>query len=225
MRLAFPAIALPELDLPGVVRLAVENGMGIELHASRSAHVAVATNLLFTDAGKVRSLLLAAAVPLAAVWMTVPVAAPAVVAGELGRAVDAAANAGCPLVRLVESRLTPAAVLHDLGDAAARAGVRLTIENQPFRNGVADLWRRLDAVDHPAVGCCLDTLRAALGGDGPSVAVPVLGRQIAHVRLRHPSTDAETVYRLAGIGYDGWLSIDVDSATTVRGWLPKRSQV
>ena len=225
MRLSFPAASLLTLDLPGLVRVAVEGGLGVELHAGRSSEVAVATNLLFTDAGKVRSLLHDAGVSLAAVWMTVPVAGPAVVVEELVRAVDAAALAGCPLVRLVESVPTPTTVLHDVGVTAARAGVRLTIDNQPFGNGVSDLWRRLDAVDHPAVGCCLDTWHAALGGDGPSVAVPVLGSRIAHVLLRHPPTDAETVHRLAGIGYGGWLSVDVGSAATVRGWLPKRAHV
>ena len=220
MHLAFAAAAVPELDLPGVIRLAAEHGLAIELHAGRMASAAAAAHLVLADAPQVRSLLAAAGVGLAAVWMTVPVATPRGVIDEVARVADAAAIAGSALVRLVESRPTPPAVLRAAGNAAARAGVHLTVDNQPLPNGVADLWRRLDAVDHPSVGCCLDTLHLALGGDGPSLAVPTLGSRIALVRLRQPSTDAETVHRLAGIGYDGCLSIDVGSAATVRAWLP-----
>ena len=222
MQLSLPASDLPGVDLPAAIRVAAGNRLGLELRAGRAAQVGV--DLLFADAGTTRSLLTASGGSLAAVWMAVPPGRAADVAGELAAVVDAAAAAGCPLVCLAESRATPRAVLHAAGAAAARAGVRLAVGNWALQNGIADLWRRLDAIDHPSVGCYLDTLHAALGGDGPSVAVPTLASQIAHVRLRHPATDAETVHRLAGIGYAGHLSVSVAAADTVRSWLPNAAR-
>ena len=220
MQLALPALAHPDLELPGLLRLAGEHRLAVELHASRDARTAVATNLLFTDAAKVRSALADAGMSLATVWATVPLGIPAMVADELTRIAHAAATAGCGVVRLIESRPTAPATLRAAGRAAAAANVQLTLDNAPLRNGVSDLWRRLDAVDHPSVGCCLDTGNAAVGGDGPSLSIPTLARRIVHVRLRHPATDAEAVHRLAGIGYAGWLSVDAtDRAATVRSWL------
>ncbi len=222
MRLALAALASPDVDLTGLIALATEHQLAVELHASRDAGSAVATNLMFTDAAKVRSILSRACVALASVWATVPATTPAIVADELARIIAAAAAAGCATVRLIESRPTPPAVLHAAGRVAEFANMRLTLDTPPLRNGVFDLWRRLDAVDHPSVGGCLDTHNVAAGGDGPSLAIPTLARRIVHVRLRHPATDADTVHRLAGIGYAGWLSVDqIDSLATVRGWLPK----
>ena len=199
MRLACPAAA--GSSLPNAVLTAVDHAIDLELHASRDPQSAVATNLLFTDPAKVRAAL--GPVPLAAVWMAVPLAAPAMTVDELARVAAAAATAGCGVVVLTESRPTPAAVLRSAGHAAAAAGVVLALVNPPGRNGIVALWRRLDAVDHPAVAASLDTGRAAAGGDGPSLSVPTLGSRIVHVRLAHPPTDADAVHRLAGIGVPG----------------------
>ena len=218
MRLASPAAAGSSLS--AAVQSAAERSIELELQATRDPRTAVSTNLLFTDPAKVRATL--GPVPLAAVWMAVPIAAGAVTVDELARVADAAAAAGCGVVVLVESRPTPAAVLRSGGRAAAAAGVVLAVFNPPGRNGIVALWRRLDAVDHPAVAASLDTGRAAAGGDGPSLSVPTLGSRIVHVRLSHPPTDADAVNRLAGIGYEGPLSVpSVEDAATVRPWLPK----
>ncbi len=217
MRLAFPA---PDRSLADVTRLAADHRLDLELHAGRDPRHAVATNLLFTDPAKVAALMASAGVRLASVTMAVPAAA---VVDELARAAAAAAAAGCGLVRLIETRPTPPPVLRSAALAAAAVGVRLTLTNTPVRNGIADLWRRIDAVDHPALGAALDTGHAAAGGDGPSLAVPTLGSRILHVRLGHPATDADAVHRLAGIGYAGPLSIDgrdlATAAAAVRSWL------
>jgi sugar phosphate isomerase/epimerase len=222
MRLAFPALGRPDLDLPGLIGLVAPEQLGLELHASRDPRSAVATNLLFTDAAKIRSMLADAGVALAAVWAKVPVAPASVVSDELARFIEATATAGGSIVRLIETRPTPTAILQRAAPIATAAGVRLTLDNLPVRNGVLDLWRRLDAVDDPAVGCRLDTAHAGVGGDGPSLAIPTLARWITLVRLSHAATDAESAHRLAGIGFTGWLSIDApDAATTVLDWLPK----
>ncbi len=212
MHLAFSDADLADLGLPGLIRLASEHAVGLEIRSDAD---------LVGDPQSVARRLADGGVALAAVWTTVPVGRDQAVAAAMARVVNAAAAAGCRLVRLVEPRSTTPAALRRAAGVAAAVGVHLAVDNPPLRDGIVDCWRRLDAVDHPSVGCRLDTLNAALGGDGPSVAVPTLASRLALVGLRHPPSDAETVHRLAGVGYDGYLCVDPAAIAAVRTWLPK----
>jgi hypothetical protein len=114
--------------------------------------------------------------------------------------------------RLAQS-LLPAA------DAAAERGVKLLLQNSAALPLVRDLWTLLDRCNHPAVGCCWDASLAARSGEGPSIGVPVLNSRIALVSVRL-TTDQEgfeqgdraveeLVHRLRGIGYTGFLLLEV----------------
>jgi sugar phosphate isomerase/epimerase len=104
-------------------------------------------------------------------------------------------------------------------DTAAENGVTILIENQPVTGSALRMWRLLDRLNHPSVGCCWNTFTAAQAGDAPAVAVPLLNTRIRYVHLQDAKANTpytlgqgdlplrNTLNRLRGIGYDGYLLI------------------
>jgi len=114
--------------------------------------------------------------------------------------------------------------LRPAADHAAKLGVQIVLQNVAGFRTAGQMWHLIETINHPSVQVSFNPLAAALVDEPPSVSVPVLNTRIRHVRL----TDAklpndgtftpapllqgdlplkELLTRLAGIGYQGWLSL------------------
>ena len=119
-----------------------------------------------------------------------------------------------------------AAVFHRLGDTAAAAGTRITIEANPAAYGT-NFLTNLDgaeafvaAVDHPAVAVILDLGAMHMNGDFASVPgrLPALAPRLNHVHVSEPqlapapadaATLAPVLRGLAAAGYAKAVSIEM----------------
>lgn len=124
---------------------------------------------------------------------------------------------------LIAGHLNPAAV-PSLCRVAASYGVRLAFENGSEKNEAEILAAIQDGNDW--VGANLDTGNLATQGGDPVKAVRFLGKRILHMHLKDVPTvgshdcvaigtgivDLQGVLReLKACGYDGWLSIEVET--------------
>lgn len=124
---------------------------------------------------------------------------------------------------LIAGHLPAAAVPH-LCRVAASFGVRLAFENGSEKDE-AEIQAAIRAGDE-WVGANLDTGNLAAQGGDPVRAVRVLGKRIVHVHMKDvPAVgshdcvaigagivDVAGVFReLKACGYDGWLSIEVET--------------
>jgi sugar phosphate isomerase/epimerase len=124
---------------------------------------------------------------------------------------------------LIAGHLPPAAVAH-LCRVAASYGVRLAFENGSEKSEM-EIQTAIQGGDE-WVGANLDTGNLAAQGGDPVRAVRVLGKRIVHVHLKDvPAVgshdcvaigtgivDVQGVFReLKACGYDGWLSIEVET--------------
>jgi sugar phosphate isomerase/epimerase len=86
----------------------------------------------------------------------------------------------------VEQWNTGAARIRELGDYAARLGLEIALELEPFRlsivNDLASMSRFLDDVNHPAVKANLDISHLALARQ-PAERVKELRGRVAHVHI------------------------------------------
>ena len=119
-----------------------------------------------------------------------------------------------------------ATVFRRLGDAAAAAGTRITIEANPAAYGTNFLTTFDDAeafvamVDHPAIALILDLGAMHMNGDFPGVParLPALASRLNHVHVSEPqlapapASSAALVPVLRGLaaaGYDKAVSIEM----------------
>ena len=93
---------------------------------------------------------------------------------DLSRKINIAAELDCRRVRIKsdsffsrDGTITPQATdfLLAASDQAAAADVSILIENQPVSGASIRLWHLLDRLNHPAIGCCWNTLSAVQAGD------------------------------------------------------------
>ena len=165
-------------------------------------------------------------------------------AGEaLGREIEAVAAMGCGRLCIVASgvgrgsvgstALAMAAWLGPLADRAAERGVTLLVENGAALPRAKDLWRLQELAATPAVEICWNLWEGLRWGEDAVTAVSVLNRRLQYVRLDgglwETPTGVETVRqflrRLQGIGYGGWVTVDLPpgpaakAIAQMRGWV------
>ncbi len=175
--------------------------------------------------------------------------------GEVTEFMELASKLGCPYVRVfvgeVDRRDNQRAALSRIVEAlislapvAARLGVTLLVENGGDFPGSADLWFLIDAVGHPAVGCCWNQCHAMTLGERATNSIPRLGNKIRMVHVCDGNFDeagAQRSYALPGEGdigisrqieilkgllYDRYLMFEwpklwVDSLPAPESVLPK----
>ena len=148
---------------------------------------------------------------------------------------------GCSAVRVFGYEVAPGvnrrAVIQNIVDqaaplveAASDLGVQILFENAGSFNHAKEWWWLFNILDHPLMGMCWNVANAAAAGEPPSVSVPCLNSRIrlakgkdtrlgegsGFVPLGEGTVGVEQyVKRLAGIGYDGFISVEWD-----RMWLP-----
>lgn len=124
---------------------------------------------------------------------------------------------------VIAGHLSPAAV-PNLGGLCAQYGIRAAFENGG--ESLVDIQAAIKSGDPKWVGANLDTGNLAAQGGDPVRAVRELGKRIIHVHFKDvPAVgshdcvalgagivDVKGVIReLKAIGYDGWLSIEIET--------------
>jgi sugar phosphate isomerase/epimerase len=242
MKLGFSTAACPAWDLATIVGRAKELGyQGVEVSALEGRAITASDPALAGDPPAVRQLFADADVELAC--LGTPVRLCGADAGHTQAAkadvlayLDLAARLGCPLVRVFGGVVSSggdrnavlakiAAALRDLAPAAATLGVAIVLENDGPFAGSRDMWFIMDAVGHPSVRCCWNSLHAMTIRERPTLSVPRLGTRIAvvHVCDGRFSSSAEAQFEayelpgngqveiprclelLRGIAYDGYV--------------------
>jgi len=140
---------------------------------------------------------------------------------------------GSPRQRNIPGDMDPGAaealaidVFRRFGDAAARAGTRISVEPNPaaygtnFLNRVAEAEAFVRHVDHPAITLIVDVGALHMNGDFDSIEA-VAGRTaglVSHVHISEPNLDpaparadqaARVMTAMDGAGYRGWFSIEM----------------
>ena len=126
-------------------------------------------------------------------------------AEDCQRFIDTAAEAGCGLVKVFDSQVTPGSLfdptrignrsrssaglelgdwLLPLGDYAAQRDVMIVVENALSFRSAKEMWLILDRLQHPSIACCWDVFNAALIGERPYLSVPTLNSKIQYVQLK-----------------------------------------
>ncbi|MBA2480330.1 MAG: sugar phosphate isomerase/epimerase [Planctomycetes bacterium] len=109
----------------------------------------------------------------------------------------------------------------ELLPACHAAGVGLTIENHHgFQIDTIEDYDALFAlVPDPALGATVDTWHFTASGISPAEAVRALGARVRHVHVKDIGDPAaapahhELMRALAEVGFDGWLSAEVEVHT------------
>jgi sugar phosphate isomerase/epimerase len=166
-------------------------------------------------------------------------------ADKVRLAIEAAREMASPIVKILDAPVHPGLSLGDLGlrmgewlaplgDYARDRGVALLVENVLAFRRAADLWPVMDRLDHPAIGCAWNVHSAWQAGETPGVSVSVLNSRIRYARVRdaheqESSTPcaigdgavpiAPFLHRLRGIGYSGWVTLDL-TGTDPEATLP-----
>jgi sugar phosphate isomerase/epimerase len=140
---------------------------------------------------------------------------------------------GSPRQRNIPDGMDPRAaetsaveVFRRFGDAAARAGTRISVEPNPaaygtnFLNRIAEAEAFVRHVDHPAITLIVDVGALHMNGDFDTVEA-VAGRavdMVSHVHISEPNLDpaparadqaARVMTAMTGAGYTGWFSIEM----------------
>lgn len=126
----------------------------------------------------------------------------------INRAIDLAGRLGIPNlvfgspaqrrvpdgVAMEQALAEAAEVFRELGDRAAQAGTKITIEANPaaygtnFLNTLDEALSFVEAVDHPAIAAILDLGAMHMNGDFDSLseALPALAPKLNHVHVSEP---------------------------------------
>ena len=137
-------------------------------------------------------------------------------ANALRAALDTAGHLGCHLVKIPDAAPVKRQSIMDtisamadwlkpLADAAADRGISILVENGSTLATARPLWMLMERVDHPAVGICWNVDSTLAAGERLAVTVPTLNSRIRYVRISNRDV-SETITRLRGIGYGGWVS-------------------
>ncbi len=134
-----------------------------------------------------------------------------------------------------------------LADIAATHGVSIAVRNSGAFQKTAAMWLLLDRLEHPAIGCGLDTLDAVLAGESAALCVPTLNSKVLTVAARDATIGPDSavlcepglgnvgverfISRLHGIGFAGPVAFTAvggagkdaaDSAARLRRWVAPR---
>ncbi|MEK7732438.1 MAG: sugar phosphate isomerase/epimerase, partial [Planctomycetota bacterium] len=261
MKIGFSSLVCPTWNLETIVANAAKFGyQGIELRGlCGELHLPLVPELA-CDPEAVRRLFADNHVELVCLGASATLTSktPRVLAqhkGAVTEFMELASKLGCPYVRIfageVDRRDNQRAALARIAEAlismapiAARLGVTLLVENGGDFPGSADLWFLIDAVAHPAVGCCWNQCHAMTLGERATNSVPRLGNKIGMVHLcdgKFDEAGALLSYALPGEGdigvkrqieilkgllYDRYLMFEwpklwVDSLPAPESVLPK----
>ena len=251
IKVGFSSTACPEWDLNRMVQRAGEMGYdGVELRALAGESYLPAAGELADDPGAVKSMIAAAGVELVCLSSSASFETWSAREAEADRrrlieTIELAGRLGCPYVRIQlgktvggEHRGTLSRVvvhLSELAPIAARHGTAILVENAGHFTNSEDLWFVIDAVAHPGVRGCWNTLNARVRGERPTMSVPRLGRKIDLVHVADGRFDREgrflghelpgqggveldrAVQLLKGVCYQGWLVVDWPVAAPALG--------
>jgi sugar phosphate isomerase/epimerase len=97
-------------------------------------------------------------------------------------------------------------ILENLGEYAARQGVKVAIEpvdhwETPSPNMVGEVLRFLDKVSSPEIGVCIDSAHVVLGSDGPNIFTSEVQRALTAHRLHYVHISAPD----RGAVHDSWI--------------------
>ncbi len=156
-------------------------------------------------------------------------------------AIELAQAMRCPWVRVYGYEIEPgesrdqgqhriADRVRELAEYAAPKGVGVLLENAGNLATARDWWTIMDLIDQPNAGMSWNQQVSMLAGEGAGVSVPMLHGLIRLARLKDMVTQPqamfvmlgdgqmkvrETLHRLLGVGFDGWLVVEWDKL-----WLP-----
>jgi len=247
MHFAFSTIACPTWDFETIAARAKEYGYdGVEIRGFLNESILTAANLFLTSPAKVRSIFEAQGIAIACLGSSIAMTGhkrrDVQLALDLRKYIDAAKEAGIPMVRISDTEVrigqdrSAAAValakwLLPLGDYAADHGVHIVVENMLSFRTAKEMWGMLEIVSHPAIACCWDLFNAALSGEAPGLSVPTLNSRIAYAQVKDAKFSSlgatfcklgegevqvqKFLARLQGIGYGGWVTFEWEKA-----WLP-----
>ncbi len=160
------------------------------------------------------------------------------------KSIKTASEIGCSAVRIYgnevmpgENRRTVIARIAEhakpLAEVAGEYGVQLLFENAGSFTQAKEWWWMLDIIDHPMVGICWNALNSAIydahdkgGWVGittlnsrikiAKIKDSVIGRGSGFLPIGQGTAGVEnTLKRLKGIGYDGYICLEWD-----RAWFP-----
>jgi len=220
MKIGFSSLVCPTWNLETIVANAAKFGFqGVELRGlCGELHLPLVPELA-RDPEAVRRLFADNHVELVCLGASATLTSKSrrVLAEQKGAAtefMELAFKLGCPYVRIfvgeVDRRDNQRAALARIVEAlislapiAARLGVMLLVENGDDFPGSADIWFLIDAVGHPAVGCCWNQCHAMTLGERATNSIPRLGSKIGMVHLcdgKFDEAGAMLSYALPGEG-------------------------
>lgn len=247
IQLAFSTVACPDRTLEDVARLASEWGYaGLELRTLGPGSSQLACDPALSTPAKTAAILKAFGIAPVCLSTSTSLhhrATSQQRAAQLEtmRAIEFAAEMGCPAVRVFAYDLDPgqspdvamrsiAEQARPLVDRAGEAGVQLLFENAGSFSRAKQWWWLFNLVDHPMLGMMWNAANAAAAGESVAVSVPLLHSRIrvakakdlvvgegsGFVQLGEGTVGIDKLLkRLRGIGFDGWISVEWD-----RLWLP-----
>ena len=264
MKIGFSTLTCPNWDLRRVISEAAAMGFdGVEIRGLQGQlDLAVAPELARDPEG-VQALFREHKVELACIATSAVLSSRSTRARSEAKATIAshfelARRLGCPAVRIMagetesgESRQAALARvaegLASLVPAAVRNDVSLLVENGGDFPSSADMWRLIDAVNHPAVRCCWNQCHGLTLGERPTVSIPRLGLKLGMVRVCDATFDSSgalldyrplgagqaeigrAVELLRGVLYRRYLMVEwpklwVPSLPAPEQWLPAAAQ-
>lgn len=247
IQLAFSTVACPERTLEDAARAASEWGYaGLELRTLGPGSSQLSSDPALTTPAKAAAVLKAFGVE--PVCLSTSISLHHRVTSQqraaqlaVGRAIEFAAEMGCPAVRVfaydVDPGQSPDAAMRAIAEQAlplvekaGEAGLQLLFENAGSFSRAKQWWWLFNLINHPMLGMVWNVANAAASGESVAVSVPMLHSRIriakakdlvvgegsGFVQLGDGTVGIDKlVKRLRGIGFDGWISVEWD-----RLWLP-----
>jgi sugar phosphate isomerase/epimerase len=247
IKLAFSTVACPQWTLEDVARKAQELGYaGVELRTFGPDSSQLAGDPALSTPAKVASVFKAFGIEPICLSTSVSIRHSGTSeqrANQIAaaRAIDFAAEVGCPAVRLFAHDVAPgqtsdgamrsiAEQALPLVERAGDAGVQLLFENAGSFSRAKQWWWLFNLINHPMLGMVWNVANAAAAGESVAVSLPTLHSRIRIAKAKDLRVGEgsgftqlgdgtvgidKMVKRLLGIGFDGYISVEWD-----RLWLP-----
>ncbi len=247
--LAFSTIACPDWNVDQVISAAQQYGYeGVELRTMGAGSTSLASDPAGAnaDVAAIRSKFEKAEVKLTCLATGVALhyreeyeRLEAIKAAK--QSVDLAAELGCQSVRMFGYQIYPGELktkamkriserFLQIGEYAEESGVEVLIENGGTFARSKELWKLMQAIDHPLVGVYWNVADAAAVGEGPGISVTVLNSKIRGMKVKDLEVGEGTgflplgegtvqverfIESMRGIGYNDFITFEWDKA-----WLP-----